>query len=347
MSVEASRRQVLEGLLALACFIIIVAGMRAASAILVPFLLAVFISVISTPFLVSMRRMGVPVAVAISLVLIGILIIGFLLMLLLGTTIADFTQSLPHYEERLREEIGGVFKLLEGRGIDVPTESLLDQLSPESAVQFFGSMLNSMGSVFSNAFLVMIIVFFILVEAAGFPQKFKRIMGESNETLRDTERILTNVRHYMALKTMFSALTGVVIAVWLTFLGVDYAILWGVMAFLFNFVPSIGSILAAIPATILAFIQLGLASSVYTAGGYLVVNVLIGNITEPRFMGHGLGLSPLVVFLSLLFWGWVLGPIGMLLSVPLTMTLKIALDSNDTTHWLGILLGPNVVKKEF
>ena len=121
-------------------------------------------------------------------------------------------------------------------------------------------------------------------------------------------------------------------------LGVDFAILWGLVAFLLNYVPIIGSIIAAIPAILLALIQLGVAPALLTCLGYVVVNVIFGSILEPRFMGRGLGLSTLVVFLSLVFWGWILGPVGMILSVPLTMIVKIALESSDDTHWIAVML---------
>jgi len=126
------------------------------------------------------------------------------------------------------------------------------------------------------------------------------------------------------------------------FVGVDYPLLWGLLAFLLNFVPNIGSIIAAIPAVIQVLVQLGFSAALVVAGGYLVINILIGTFIEPRYMGRGLGLSTLVVFLSLVFWGWVLGPVGMLLSVPLTITAKIALESHDGTRWVAIMLGPKV-----
>ncbi len=152
-------------------------------------------------------------------------------------------------------------------------------------------------------------------------------------------RFSDTVKRYMAIKTIMSLVTGVCIAIWLSILGIDFAVLWGLIAFFLNYVPNIGSVLAAIPAVMLAFIQLGSTSALLAAAGYIVMNTLIGNILEPRYMGRGLGLSTLVVFLSLVFWGWVLGPVGMLLSVPLTMTLKIALESREETVWLAIVLG--------
>ena len=149
----------------------------------------------------------------------------------------------------------------------------------------------------------------------------------------------------MAIKTLISLVTGIFITIWLTIIGVDYPLLWGPLTFALNYVPNIGSIIAALPAVLLAIIQLGLMRALLAAAGYIVINLLMGSVVEPRFMGRGLGLSTLVVFLSLLFWGWILGPVGMLLSVPLTITAKIALDSRDDTRWIAVLLGPESITK--
>ncbi len=144
----------------------------------------------------------------------------------------------------------------------------------------------------------------------------------------------------MGIKTIISMITGFIIGIAMWLIGVDYPVLWGVLAFMLNFVPGIGSIIAAVPAILLALVQLGFSTAMLVAGVFLVVNIVIGSFIEPRYMGKGLGLSKLVVFSSLIFWGWVLGPVGMLLSVPLTITIKLALDSKPETQWLGHLLGP-------
>jgi predicted PurR-regulated permease PerM len=148
----------------------------------------------------------------------------------------------------------------------------------------------------------------------------------------------------MGIKSVTSLMTALVVWAWLSILGVDFASLWALMAFLLNFVPTIGSILAAVPAVLLALVQIDLQTALMVALGYVAVNMVIGNIVEPRVMGRGLGLSTLVVFVSLVFWGWVLGSVGMFLSVPLTMTLKIALDANPETRPIAVLLGPEVLE---
>ena len=169
--------------------------------------------------------------------------------------------------------------------------------------------------------------------------KVRSAFPNAKRSLLPIAEINDNVRRYLALKTLISLTTGVLVALWLRIIGVDYALLWGLLAFLLNYIPSIGSFIAAIPAVMLAFLQLGPGDGTLTLIGYLVINTAIGNFIEPRVMGEGMGLSTLVVFLSLIFWGWVLGPVGMLLSVPLTMILKIVLEANDDTRWMAVLLG--------
>ena len=141
---------------------------------------------------------------------------------------------------------------------------------------------------------------------------------------------------------MISLITGVTVTIWVYVLGLDFPILWGIVAFLFNYIPNIGSIIAAVPAVLLALVQFGLGKALVVTLGYVVVNVIMGNFVEPRVMGRGLGLSPLVVFLSLIFWGWIFGPVGMLLSVPLTMIVKIAFQHSPEMRWLAVLLGPPI-----
>lgn len=143
----------------------------------------------------------------------------------------------------------------------------------------------------------------------------------------------------MLIKSIFSFVTGAIIYVALLFIGLDYALLWGVLAFLLNFIPNIGSIIAAIPAVLLALIQLGFIEALEVGIVFVLVNTVLGSMLEPKYMGKGLGLSTLVVFVSLIFWGWVFGPVGMLLSIPLTIMLKLGLQINPQTKWIAILLG--------
>jgi predicted PurR-regulated permease PerM len=199
-------------------------------------------------------------------------------------------------------------------------------------------LLTGLGAVLSNALLILISVVFMLLEAAVFRQKLQDAFGSSEPSLEKFNSFFTSINRYIVIKTGASLATGLLAYILLLILGVDYALLWALFTFLLNYIPNIGSIMASIPPILLALIQSGPWLAIGTAVGYFSINTLIGSILEPRILGKGLGLSTLVVFLSLVFWGWVLGPVGMLLSVPLTMTLKIALSASDETNWLSTML---------
>jgi predicted PurR-regulated permease PerM len=178
----------------------------------------------------------------------------------------------------------------------------------------------------------------MLLESQHFEDKIE-FADSSKEKIVYLREISSKIKSYMVLKALISLFTGIVIWIALSFIGTDYAFLWGVLAFLFNFIPNIGSIIAAVPAVFISLVQLGSMSALLVTLLYVVVNITIGSIIEPKIMGKGLGLSTLVVFLSLLFWGWLLGIVGMLLSIPLTIMAKIIFDSNKNTRWISVLLG--------
>jgi AI-2 transport protein TqsA len=326
-------------MLAAACFIIIIAGMRSAASILVPFLLAVFIAIICTPPLLWMQRKKVPKLLAISLIMVVLIAIGYWLVTIIGSYVAEFTEAAPTYQDELIGQAAVLIELLQKWNIDVSEEMIREYLDPSVAMQMAARILTGLSAALTNAFLIFITVIFILLEVSGMPDKFRAAFDNPEKSLHDIKRITNSVNHYLALKTIFSVITGILITIWLTILGVEYAPLWGLIAFMLNFVPNIGSIIAAIPAVLMALVQLGLWPASLAVAGYLVVNTLIGNLLEPRFMGKGLGMSTLVVFLSLVFWGWVLGPVGMILSVPLTMIFKIAMEAHEETRWISIMLG--------
>jgi AI-2 transport protein TqsA len=327
-------------LLAIAAFVVVIAGMSAAKTILVPFLLAGFIAVVSAPPLFWLQRRGLPTWVSLLIVIMGVLFIVLLIAGLVGTSVRDFTKDLPMYETKLRQQTNLMMALLDRLGMDTSGLALTEIFDLGAAMKLVGNLLNSLGNVLTNGFLILMTVIFMLMEASSFPVKLRGVLGGPESSLARFDNFISTMKHYMAIKTLISFATGAFVAIWLAIIGVNYAALWGLLAFALNYVPNIGSIIAAIPPVLLAVIQLGILKALVVAAGYVGINVVVGNFLEPRFMGRGLGLSTLVVFLSLLFWGWVLGPVGMLLSVPLTMTAKIALESRDDTRWIAVLLGP-------
>ncbi len=329
-----------------AAFVILVAGLREAQSLLVPFLLSAFIAIIAMPPLVFLQHRGLPKGLALTLVVAGVVGLGMLMGALVGSSVDDFSAQLPSYQAKLEVQTVHFLNWLAGMGIEVSREIVNNLLDPAKAMKMAAQGLNTLGGLLTNALLILLTVIFILLEASSFPTKLHLILDNPERSFSQLERFTDNIKRYMAIKTGTSLLTGVVITIWLWVIGVDYPVLWGTLAFLLNYVPNIGSIIAAIPALLLALVQLGPGAALWSGLGFLVVNNLVGNVIEPRFMGRGLGLSTLVVFISLVFWGWVLGPVGMFLSVPLTMTLKIALDSSDETRWIAILLGPEADEVE-
>jgi AI-2 transport protein TqsA len=326
-------------LITAACFVIVIAGMRAAESIIVPFLLSAFIAVICSSPLFWLKQKGIPTGIAVLIVLAGIMVIALVIVVLVGTSLQDFSNALPTYQEQLREELAGLLTWLQGMGVKISSQELLKYVDPGAAMQLFAGTLNGFRKVLTNAFLIMITVIFILLEVSGFSDKLRAALGDAESSFAGLGKITDGIKRYMAIKTLTSLATGIFVGIWLAVIGLDYPVLWGLVAFLLNYVPNIGSIIAAIPALLLAFIQLGPGHVLLAMMGYGVANAVIGTVVEPRVMGHGVGLSTLVVFLSLVFWGWVLGPVGMFLSVLLTMILKIALEHNEDTRWIALLLG--------
>jgi len=324
-------------LITVACSVVIIAGMRTAQTIIV--LLSAFIAAICAVPLLWLKRKGISTGVAVIMVLFGILLIGFLLVVLIGTSVQDFSNSLPAYQASLQGEISEIFSWLRGKGININEKGLLKLINPGTAMQIFAGTLDSFRKVLTNGFMIILTVIFILLEVSGFPDKLRAALGDKGASSEGLTKIAVGIKSYIAIKTLTSLATGIFVTVCLVIIGVDYPALWGLVAFLLNYVPSIGSIIAAVPAVILSFIQFGVGRTLFVIGAYLLVNIIIGSIIEPRVMGRGMGLSTLVVFLSLVFWGWVLGPIGMLLSVPLTMIVKISLEESEDTRWIAVLLG--------
>ena len=325
-----------QPLLAVAALVVVAAGIKAAEPIMVPFLLAVFIATIAATPVFWLNRHRVPLGLAITLVVLALIavLVGF------GAIVAEsadaFRDRLPFYQERAVALIEPLLALLGRLGVELSPE-LLD---PGRALGFAGDALGSLGSVLTNSFFILLAVVFILTEAWSFPRKLGAVLANPERDLPHFKRFAEKLNRYFAIKTTVSVGTGIFVGLALWLLGVDFPVLWGMLAFLLNYVPNIGSVLAAVPPVLLAAIQLGPLKAVATACVFLVVNVVMGSVVEPRFMGRELGLSTLVVFLSLVFWGWMLGPVGMLLSVPLTMTVKIALEANPSTDWLAHLLDP-------
>ncbi|SFD26156.1 AI-2E family transporter [Pseudoalteromonas denitrificans] len=328
-----------RGFVILAALVVILAGIKMSSDIIVPMLLAVFIAIICNPLISYLAKFKVPKGLAVIIVFMLIILVGMSVAGLVGQSLNDFSQKLPEYKILLQEKFIWLVDIAAKYNILIDKEQILSFFDPGKVIDFATNTLTGLGSVMANLFLIVLTAIFMLFEAPVVSKKVHLALADPQMKMHHIDRFLDSVNSYLAIKTLVSLATGVLAAILLWVLGVDYFVLWGVLAFMLNYIPNIGSMIAAIPAVLLALVLQGPAVAGIVVLGYVTINTIMGNVVEPRFMGKGLGLSTLVVFLSLIFWGWLLGTVGMLLSVPLTMIVKIALEASDEGRWMAVLLG--------
>jgi len=327
-------------LLGFAAVVIIIGGLKAAAPLIVPFLLAVVLATILIPPLQWLTSHRLPLPVAMIVLSLGLALIWVPLAAIVGASFDDFYVALPGYQEKIQAMVAAAGAWLGEHGIEAGRVAMEDMVKPAAALSFVRQIGGGLGTALANFFLILLTIIFILFEASGFPDKVRDALGERSDVVDSFREFSDRLQEYLRIKTLVSLMTGASIAAWLWLVGLDFAMLWGVLAFLLNYVPNIGSIIAAVPAVLLAVVALEWTGVLLVVAGFLVANMVFGNIVEPRMLGKGLGLSTLVVFLSLVFWGWILGPVGMLLSGPLTMAVKIALETDPRSRWFAVLLGP-------
>ena len=325
--------------LLLAGFVIVIAGLRYAESLLMPLALAIVIATLSTPIIRWLQNKRVPRVLAILLaVLLDLSVLGAMITLV-GSSLNGFTAALPRYQQGLSAAVGSSVVWLDAHGMHLSNE-LNARVTGLSAVwDLVGVLLRSLMNVVSSSMLVLLLVVFILFEIGRWRLKIGYAMGDPHADMRKFSKVASELQKYLFVKTGMNLVTGVLCGVWAGIIGVDFPVLWGLIAFLLNYIPTIGSIIAGIPVMLLAWLQFGPGAAVVAMCGYVVINVTLGSVVEPRIMGRALGLSPLVVFISMVFWFWLWGPIGALLSAPLTMGLKIALAQTADLRWVAIMLG--------
>ncbi|PLK56338.1 pheromone autoinducer 2 transporter, partial [Klebsiella quasipneumoniae] len=319
----------LKMVIMLGMLVIILTGIRFAADIIVPFILALFLAVIINPLVQLLVRCRVPRVLAISLLIGLIVMLAVVLLASLGTSLNELARTLPQYRNYLYEPMQTIAPWLQRLGFTVSVVELNKYIDPNAVMTLVTGLLTQLSNAMSSIFLLLLTVVFMLLEVPQLPAKLQQLMSRPVEGMGAIQRAIDSVSHYLVLKTAISLVTGLVVWGMLVLLDVRFAFMWGLLAFALNYIPNIGSVLAAIPPILQVLVFGCLYEALVVLAGYLIVNLVFGNILEPRIMGRGLGLSTLVVFLSLIFWGWLLGPVGMLLSVPLTIIVKIALEQTS------------------
>jgi len=323
-----------RGILVLAGVIVIVAGLKASAELITPVLLALFLSMIAAAPMSWMIRAGVPrglaTAAAISVLIVFLVGLGAII----GAALDEFGQLAGYYRSRLQLFAQNVLGQL--ADYNIPETMMTELFNPAVVLDYTTNMFGVLSGLLSNSFLILLLIVFMLLELSHFPAKLGVIL--SREATAYFKTFQDSLDKYLVIKTGVSLLTGLTVWIVLGIVGVNFALIWALLAFLLNYIPNIGSFIAAIPPVLLAFIDLGASFALGIILFYLLINSLYGNILEPKLLGRSLGLSTLVVFISLVFWGWVFGPMGMLLSVPLTMVVKIGCEIKPETRWLAVLL---------
>ncbi len=338
-----SEVQLGRALLLVAAGIIVVAGLRAAGAVLIPFMFAIFLALAGVPIVEWLCRRGVRLRLAVLVTVLlecgALSILGYLI----SSTFNEFARAAPAYLNGLVDKIRVLVLTLQERGIDLSTWISPERLDASTIMDLAGGILRGtvrgVASFVSYVLLVFVILITAMFEVVALPEKLKRTR-HGEVIARNVQGVMADIQRYLGVKTLVSLATGILVALGVWVLDLPVPLFWAVLAFLLNYIPAIGSIIAAIPAVLVALVQQGWGVALAVAVLYLAVNFLLGNLVEPALLGRQFGLSTLVVFMAMVFWGWIWGPVGMILSVPLTMIIKIVLEQSRELRWLAVLMGP-------
>lgn len=226
-----------------------------------------------------------------------------------------------------------------GKGIEQLGELFKDMLNRKNILDWVRNALQHILSIIGTSFVIMLLTVFMLSEARMFGRRFNAICEAQGPNLQRMLSATKDIQKYLGIKTLISMATGLLAGILCWQMGLEFPLLWGILAFALNFIPAVGSVIAGIPPVLLSLLNNGsLPDAAIIGGGYLIINGFLGNFIEPTLLGRRFGISTVVVILSVLFWGWLWGPIGMLMAVPLTMLLKVAMDNSSDFRWIAVAI---------
>jgi predicted PurR-regulated permease PerM len=334
---DAKRSSILTFLMGGGGLVLIIFGLKNTSSIVSPILLAAIIAVTVAPLVGWLMAKGLPawLTLLITIALLIALIVG--LVLLLGASANRLLETLPQYVDSLDSQQEEMQTSLESYGLG--SRLSLPKFDSGTIMGFLGALLQAIINALSGVVILLIVLIFAILAVPAFPSMIKTQFPEDPPVLQRFARLAADLRQYLATLTGINLLVGLVDVVFLLILGVDFALLWGLLAFLLGYIPAVGFWLALIPPFLLALAEFGPGKALVVLVGYILINGGVQNFVQPKLMGRRVNLSPLVVVLSLVFWGWVLGPLGALLSVPMTVMVKdVVLEGFDDSRCLAKLL---------
>ncbi|MBN8420835.1 MAG: AI-2E family transporter [Verrucomicrobia bacterium] len=342
-----------QAVVTLACLFVVLTGMKIAANVLVPIVYAFFLAVLSYPMVRWLRRHKVPAGLALGItmlmnlgVLAGMVTVGVRLLI-------SFWRDLPHYLrglEKYSNDLGAWLELKGATGAKAMMGGIFDWntlISWAAKQDMMGMLTTTFGTLaafLASLIMIIIVMMFILMEAHGTQSRMHAVSLSGGPDLSGLMRSADDIQKYLGVKTLISALTGLLAGFWCWFFDLHYPLLWALVAFLFNFIPAVGSTAASVPAIVEALVQHGPGTAIFVAIGYGGINFFLDNFVQPTMLGNRFGISPLVVILSVIFWGWLWGPLGMFLAVPLTMVLKVLLDNNAEFQWISVAMAKKKVR---
>ncbi|MCD4774324.1 MAG: AI-2E family transporter [Bacteroidales bacterium] len=322
-----------------AAIVITIAGLKIGAPIINPILMAIFFSIIIYHPIYWLKKKGVNGMLSILIVVVCLLAIVIFLGGAVTQSIVQFTHNMPLYKKELHEITKSSITLLNSYGLNISHDTVIENFNAGNAFSYVTQFITGVGGVLAQITLLILVAAFIIGEMNDFPIKLKAILKNPDISLKSITKISKNIRYYLGMKTLTGLFAATCVSIVLFIMHIEYAIIWGILVLLMRYIPNIGSIIAAIPILLFVLIQEGLHGVIYVGVAYSVINFIVGQIIEPKFFSREMNLSTLVVFLSLVFWGWILGDIGMLLAVPITMAAKISLGTHENSQWMAILLG--------
>jgi predicted PurR-regulated permease PerM len=321
--------------------VVTVAGIRQLDWMLGPVFLALMLVVAVAPVQTWLLRHGTPRALATVGVLVVLFAILLLLVSVIGVSVARLVALMPGYSDRAGQLLNDLQAELARRGVSQSQiTGLQNQIDIDRITGLLSTVLNSVTSIASTLLFLLATALFMGLDAADFPERLRRIAPERPTVVSALSAFARGTRRYLVVSSVFGVICSVLDSVLLAWLTVPLPVLWGTLAFITNYIPNIGFFAGLVPPALLALLDGGVREMVLVVAGYMVINVLIQTVIQPKFIGDVVGLSTTVTFLALAFWAWVLGPLGALLAIPLTLLVKaILVDVDPDRHWLDVLLG--------
>jgi AI-2 transport protein TqsA len=324
-----------------AALVILLGGMKVASELLSPLIFAIFVAVLCLPMVRWLQRKGLPTWLAVLLLIVGVLALGAALTLFIFLSLRQVRDNLPVYQAQLAALRAQIEAWLSRLDIDLAT-SLLSPIDPATIINTITSLLSQTINGLVLAVLILIGVVFTLLESTRFEGKLRVGLGTTHPLVTQLARFSTAVQQFFYLRTINNLIVAVGSAIFLLVMRVDFALLWAVLIFFLSYIPNIGIVIACIPAVALALIEHGVVAALLVVVGLTAINYVGDYVLTPRLMSQGLDLSQLTVFFSFFLWAYIFGPVGGLLSVPLTLLVKLLLEASDDTRWLAVLMDDRI-----